>query len=309
MDLAQESFADRLDAAIVRKSSCLVVGLDPVVERLPPEVVGHIRSSASGAGFTGQAAAAFGEFLREVIERVAEFAVAVKPNTAYFERLGAAGWDVLRRVTEIARRHELLVILDAKRGDIGHTARAYAEGLLGDTPDTLGPSSDAVTLHAYTGRDGMEPWLERVRDGGKGLFVLVRTSNPSAAELQDLDSAGQPLYARVAACVREWGRDAIGACGLGSVGAVVGATAPEEGEAIRAILGDRFFLVPGFGAQGGRAEDLARLFLPGGRGVVVNASRAVLFPERRAGEGWADAVERAARDARDQIEEVRQSVG
>lgn len=299
------SFADRLDDAIARKSSCLVVGLDPVADRLPPEVHGRVRAAAGTPGWTAHVALAFGTFLGEVIEQIADLAVAVKPNTAYFERLGAVGWDVLRRVAEIAQRAGLLVIVDAKRGDIGHTAEAYADALLGETPDTLGPVSDAVTLHPYTGRDGITPWLERVTAGGKGLFVLVRTSNPGASDLQEIDCGGRPFYERVAERVGEWGRTAIGKRGLGSVGAVVGATAPAAAERIRALLPDRFFLAPGFGAQGAGAAELAPLFLAGGRGVVVNASRSILYPKRELGESWSEAVRRAALEARDALESVR----
>jgi orotidine-5'-phosphate decarboxylase len=299
------NFADRLHAAVAAKRSCLVVGLDPVLERLPAAVQAPAAASSGMAGWTARAAAAVGLFLEEVVPRVAPYAVAVKPNAAFFERFGAAGWDCLRRVCESAQRAGMLVIVDAKRGDIGHTAKAYAESLLGEVPDTLGPVTDAVTVNPYLGRDSIEPFLERVEGGGKGIFVLVRTSNPSAAEVQELVTGGEPLYRRVAAHVAAWGRGLEGEAGLSSVGAVVGATVPAQAAEVRAILKNSFLLVPGFGAQGAGPEQVAACFLPGGSGAVVNASRSILYAYQRRDGPWAESVEAAARDARDVLERVR----
>ena len=304
-----QSFADRIQQSIDNRESCLVVGLDPSLERLPPDVFGHSGRLEPGApGWTGHASVAVALFLERVIEAVAPFAAAVKPNAGFFERLGAAGWDALRRVTEIAQRHDLPVILDAKRGDIGNTASAYADGLLGDQPDTLGPTSDALTLSPYLGRDSIEPFLERVRVGGKGLFLLVRTSNPSGADFQELPVDGEPLYLHVARRVAEWGAGLEGASGLNPVGAVVGATAPETAARIRGALPTALFLVPGYGAQGGGAAELRPFFTPGGRGVLVNASRSILFAGETDRQGsWQSAVARAAEAARDDLEAVRGS--
>lgn len=306
------NFADRVAAAVAAKASCLVVGLDPVVESLPGEVHARIRGSVGDPGWTAHAAAAVGVFLGEVIERVAPHAVAVKPNVAFFERLGAAGWDCLLRLCQIARDRGLQVIVDAKRGDVGHTAEAYADAFLGDVPDTLGPVTDAVTVNPYLGRDGLSPFLERVKAGGRGLFVLVRTSNPSAAEIQDLrlqggqGEDGEAVYERVARLVRDWGEGLDGASGLNPVGAVVGATAPEAAARIRELLKGRLLLVPGFGAQGGRAEALRPLFRAGGRGVLVNASRSILNAHQHAPGPWEEAVESAAAAARQALEAIRE---
>ena len=175
-----QNFADRLEQAIEKKSSCLVGGLDPVLERLPGEVLAEVGVPAQGEpGWTARAASATGLFLRGVIDSVAPHAVAVKPNAGFFERFGAVGMDCLREVSEHAAKQGLLVICDAKRGDIGHTAAAYAESILGETPDTLGPVTDAVTLNPYLGEDSLRPFLDKC-PAGKGLFILVRTSNPSA---------------------------------------------------------------------------------------------------------------------------------
>ena len=302
----KEGFADRLAQASVARQSCLVVGIDPVIEKLPREVAAIVGEGASGgSGFTARASAALGLFATRVIGAVADTAVAVKPNTAFFERFGAAGWDALLETCRAARRAGLLVIADGKRGDIGSTAEAYADAFLGDTEDTLGPWVDAVTVNPYMGTDSVRPFIEKAREGGKGVFVLVRTSNPSAAEVQDLDSGGRPLYLRMADLVRGWGTDASGSSGLSSVGAVVGATAPAEARAIREVLPGAMFLVPGYGAQGGSAEGLRACFLPGGRGAVVNASRSILYAHEKRGGDWVEAVREAAIQARDEIEAVR----
>jgi orotidine-5'-phosphate decarboxylase len=302
----QENFADRLMRVIEAQRSCLVVGIDPILERLPREVAAIVGSGApGGSGFTARAAAAFGLFSTRVIDAVSGIAVAVKPNTAFFERLGAAGWDALLETCRAAKKAGLLVIADAKRGDIGHTAEAYADAFLGDTPDTLGPSVDALTVSPYMGTDSVRPFIDRAIAGGKGLFVLVRTSNPSAAEVQDLDAGGQPLYLRIAELVRRWGGEPSSADGLAPVGAVVGATAPAEARAIREALPRAFFLVPGYGAQGGSLDGLRACFLPGGRGAVVNASRSILFAHEGRGGDWVAAVREAAIRARDEIEEAR----
>jgi len=302
----KEGFADRLVQASVARGSCLVVGIDPIVDRLPREIAAIVGSGASGGiGFTARASAALGLFSTRVIAAVADTAVAVKPNTAFFERFGAAGWDALLETCRAAKRAGLLVIADGKRGDIGSTAEAYADAFLGDTEDTLGPWVDAVTVNPYMGTDSVRPFIERAREGGKGVFVLVRTSNPSAAEVQDLDSGGRPLYMRMAELVKGWGTDTSGSSGLSSVGAVVGATAPAEARAIRELLPGAMFLVPGYGAQGGSGEGLRACFLPGGRGAVVNASRSIIFAHEKRGGDWVQAVREAAMRARDEIEAVR----
>jgi orotidine-5'-phosphate decarboxylase len=299
-------FGERLAAAVDEKQSVLVVGLDPVLERLPRDVLARVNAGASGGEvLAARAAAAFGLFLGRVIELVADLAVAVKPNTAFFERCGASGWDALRQVCRQARKAGLLVIADAKRGDIGHTSEAYAEAFLGSLPDTLGPHVDALTWNPYLGTDSIAPVLERARDAGKGVFVLVRTSNPSAAELQDLDAGGRPLHLRVAELVRRWGEGSSGPSGFAAVGAVVGGTGREVVRRIREALPGAFFLVPGYGTQGASLGDLGAAFLPGGRGAIVNASRSILFAHERAGGDWGDAIRAAAQAARAELDGAR----
>jgi orotidine-5'-phosphate decarboxylase len=307
-------FADRLEAAVRKKRSCLVVGIDPVPERLPEE----IRSEVAGLGgardggvgrSTTRAAAALALFGEAVVRAVAESAVAVKPNTAFFERFGPPGWDVLQEVCRRARAAGLLVIVDAKRGDVESTAEAYAEAFLGDLPDTLGPLADAVTVNPYLGTDSLRPFLGAAKRGGKGLFVLVRTSNPSAAEVQDLPASGGPLYLKVAELVARWGEDLLGEGGLSAVGAVVGANGAQQAAQLRAALPRAVFLVPGFGAQGAGAEEVRPHFLSGGRGAVVNASRSVIYAyEKDPEHSWQEAIARAAARARDAIEAARRTV-
>jgi orotidine-5'-phosphate decarboxylase len=304
-------FADRLEAAIAAKKSGLVVGLDPVLERLPEEVLGKVSGLGgardAGVGFsTARAAAALALFGEEVVRAVAPHAVALKANTAFFERFGPPGWDVLQLVCRRARAAGLLVIADAKRGDLESTAEAYAEGFLGDLPDTMGPLTDALTVNPYLGSDGLRPFLAAAARGGKGLFVLVRTSNPSASELQDLKSEGRPLYLRVAELVAGWGAELLRKCGLSAVGAVVGATASREAALVRQALPRSPFLVPGFGAQGAGPEEVRPHFLPGGRGALVNASRSVIYAyEKERDCSWQEAIGRAAARARKDLEAVR----
>lgn len=300
-------FADRLEAAVRAKKSCLVVGIDPVLDRLPGEILARVEGLGGGRGWsTARAAAAIALYGEEVLRAVGPYAVAVKPNCAFFERYGAPGWDVLQALCRRARAAGLLVIADAKRGDLESTSEAYAEALLGDLPDTLGPYCDAVTVNPYLGIDGVRPFLAVARRGGKGVFVLVRTSNPSAAEIQELEVAGRPLYLKVADLVEGWGREFLGEGGLSAVGAVVGATAPRQAEEVRRAIPRAIFLVPGFGAQGAGANEVRPHFLPGGRGAVVNASRSVIYAyEVDRSRPWQDAVAQAAAHARETLESAR----
>ncbi len=304
-----ESFADRLVQSVEEKKSCLVVGLDPVLERLPREILGALGSGApSNAGYCARAAGALGLFLSRVIEAVRDSAVAVKPNSAFYERFGASGCEVLTEVCRKAKKAGLLVILDVKRGDVGHTAEAYADAYLGSTPDTPGPYVDAITVNPLLGTDSMKSFLKMSHSGGKGLFVLVRTSNPSAHELQDLEVEGEPLYLRMAALTARWGEPLRGRSGFSSIGAVVGATAIEQAKRIRAALPHAPFLVPGYGAQGAEAAQLKACFRADGRGAVVNASRSILFAHEQKDIPWIEAIRQAAETARRELEQIRNSL-
>jgi orotidine-5'-phosphate decarboxylase len=282
---APAPFADRVAGAVEQKRTQLVVGLDPVLDLLPVELRGEASRGRAAAG------SAVERFCKGIIDAVAPHVVAVKPQVAFFEALGAEGFVALERVSRYAREAGLLVIADAKRGDIGSTARAYASAFLepsGDAP----PLADALTVNPYLGRDSLDPFLAACRREGAGLFVLVRTSNAGAADVQDATlSDGRPLWRHVADLVDGWGEDLIGERGLSSVGAVVGATVPFAiGEARRAMP-RAIILLPGVGAQGATPADVARAFTSGPASGLVNASRSVIYAYRETPEAdWRTAA-------------------
>ena len=273
---APTPFADRLADAVERKRSQLVVGLDPIVDVLPVELRGEAAAGRAAA------AVAVERFCKGIVDAVAPYVVAIKPQAAFFEALGSDGWQALEQVSRYARDAGLLVIADAKRCDIGSTARAYAAAFL-EPRDGGAPLADALTVGPYLGRDSVDPFLAACRREGAGLFLLVRTSNAGAAELQDAPLAdGRPVWRRLAELVDEWGQDLVGARGLSSVGAVVGATVPRiVGEARRAMP-RAIILLPGVGAQGATPADVARAFTSGPSSAVVNASRSVIYAYRDA---------------------------
>lgn len=269
-------FADRVADAVERKRSQLVVGLDPVVELLPVELRGEAAASRAAA------AAAVERFCKGIVDAVAPYVVAIKPQAAFFEALGSDGWRALEGVARYARDAGLLVIADGKRCDIGSTARAYAAAFL-EPSDGAPPLADALTVSPYLGRDSLDPFLAACRREGAGIFLLVRTSNAGAAELQDASlSDGRPLWRLVASLVDAWGEDLVGARGLSSVGAVVGATAPRIIGEARREMPRAIILLPGVGAQGATAADVARAFTSGPSSALVNASRSVIYAYRDA---------------------------
>lgn len=278
-----DTFADRLLDSVERTRSHVVVGLDPDYALLPPELR-EKHEAQRYADQTARVCAAYQEFLWTLLPRLREHAVAVKPQLAYFEAQGSSGYRLYEEVVQAARDLGYLVIADAKRGDIGSTAEAYAQAHL----DRAG--ADAITVNPWLGTDGLEPFLRRAREEAKGVFVLLKTSNPSAAEIQDLELAsGGTVVERTAALLQGWARGTMGDCGFASVGAVVGATHRAQAEDLRRRLPDIPFLVPGYGAQGGTAADVAAVF-SGGTGAVVNSSRAILYAYRNRGGTWAEAA-------------------
>jgi orotidine-5'-phosphate decarboxylase len=277
------SFADRLDAATSRLRNPCVIGLDPHTDLLPDEFSIARDASAPRA----ERARAFESFLLSVIELAAGRVPAVKPQSAFFERLGADGAVAWERVVTEARRAGLLVIGDVKRSDIASTARAYGQAYLEDAGEAC---CDAITVNPYLGGDSIEPLLDSCAKAGAGLYVLVRTSNPGSAIFQE--HGDPPLTHVVAAEVERWGARLRGQCGLSSVGAVVGATHPEELADLRTRMPHTPLLVPGYGAQGAGASEVRHAFLPGGRGALVNSSRGILYAYRKEenrGMNWKDA--------------------
>jgi orotidine-5'-phosphate decarboxylase len=283
------TFGDRLAAGVAARQSQIVLGLDPDPARLWPEAAHGVPATGSPAEL---AAAAVRAHCAALIDAAGAACVACKPQLACFERLGAPGWAALAATVEHARDAGLLVLLDAKRGDIDVSAAAYAQGLLGETPtpfgDVPGLGGDAVTVNPLLGRDSLAPFADIARANGAGLFVLVRTSNPGAADVQDLPTADGPVHEHLARMVAALGRP--GASGIADVGAVTGATAPEHLERLRELMPAAPFLLPGVGAQGGRVEDLAAAFAPGAAGGLVSASRSIARAHEVAGGRPADAA-------------------
>src|SRR5581483_9225397 len=292
------SFGDRLAKRVAERESQLVLGLDPDPTRLWPQALAASGAQA-GAGPATRAARAVAAHCALVIAAAAEHCVAVKPQVACFERLGAPGWEALAETVALAREHGLLVIADAKRGDIGVTAAAYAQSFLGETPTPFGAvpglAADAVTVNPLLGGDSLEPFVTAARASGAGLFILVRTSNPGAADIQERALAdGRSVSDRLADLVDEIGSDGVGRHGLSDVGAVVGATAPGRLGALRERMPHAVFLLPGVGAQGGRVEDLAPAFAAGPASGLVSASRGIVTAHERLGGDPADAAAREA---------------
>lgn len=294
-----QSYSDRLHKRIRTLGTAALVGLDPRWELLPDE----IRSAASAAGGTeaDQKAAGFERFCCEIIDVVAPLVPAVKPQVAFFEQLGPAGMSSLCSVMNHARKAGLLVIADAKRGDIGSTAEAYATAwLAGEDPNAAPYPADALTVNAYLGKDTLRPFVDASKDRGAGIYVLVRTSNPGAAVFQDVEADGCRVFETVADVVENLNEEFWPNDGYGGVGAVVGATWPQELSNLRKRVPRTPLLVPGYGSQGGTAADVAGGFDAHGLGMLVNSSRAINFAWQRNefcdeyGESnWRSAVEAA----------------
>ncbi len=263
-----QPFCDRLATAIEQRGNPCLVGLDPHLELLPEEFAAAKDPAANRA----ERAQAVEEFLLGVVEVIAGRVPAVKPQSAFFERLGADGALVWERVIAAARKQGLLVIGDVKRSDIASTARAYGQAFLQDAGES---NCDAITLNPYLGADSIEPILDICEETGAGVYVLVRTSNPGSAMFQEHGTP--PLTHIVAEKVEEWGERLRGASGLSSVGAVVGATHVQELQELRAKMPHAPFLIPGYGAQGAGAADTVPGFLENGTGALVNSSRGILY--------------------------------
>jgi orotidine-5'-phosphate decarboxylase len=297
-------FSDRLAASILRRRSVVCVGLDPMLDRLPPSLVEPWRDRVAELGDEGAVAGCLAEFCRGVIEAVADVAACVKPQAAFFEQYGAPGWEALAQVVRHAHEHELPVILDAKRGDIASTGAAYAHaafgGARGLTAPVPGLGADAVTVNPYLGEDSLAPFVEAA-GRGHGLFVLARTSNPGAATLQEQDSGGRALYLHVAEMVARLGASSVGRHGYSDIGAVVGATSPASLRAVRAVLPQAFILVPGYGAQGGDAAALQGIAQGPAAGFVVNASRSIIYAWREEGIEYRAAAAKAAAAMRGEL--------
>ena len=284
----------------------MVLGLDPDPAKLWPAATETLNAAATTAGTNlndpGECAArAVAAHCRAVIEAAGEHCVAIKLQLACFERLGAPGWEALASVVAVAREHGLLVLADGKRGDIDVSAAAYAQAFFGATPSPFGAvpglNVDALTVNPLMGRDSLAPFVAAARENDGGVFVLVRTSNPGAEDVQDQRLAGNGTVAEsLATIVSELGADGVGDSGLADVGAVVGATAPDRLAALRELMPQTIFLLPGVGAQGGTIDSLREAFAPGPAGGLISVSRGIVAAhEQRGGEPAAAARAQAER--------------
>ncbi len=293
-----EGFGDRLASLVAERSSQLVLGLDPDPARLWPRAL----EGAHGEGGPAQRAAeAVRVHCRLALDAVGDQCVAVKFQVACFERLRGPGWAALADVVAAARERGLLAIADAKRGDIDLSARAYGQAFFGQTPTPFGPvpglGVDALTVNPLLGADSLVALVDAARQRAGGLFVLVRTSNPGANDVQELAlSQGGTVSDALAKIVSELGAPGVGPAGLADIGAVTGATAPERLASLREAMPRTVFLLPGVGAQGGEIRDLAPAFAPGPAGGLVSVSRGIVYAyERHGGDPEGAAAREAAR--------------
>jgi orotidine-5'-phosphate decarboxylase len=295
-------FCDRLAALVEERRSRVVLGLDPDPAGLWPEALERFADAGGGGRLARvNTAEAVVEHCRAAIVAAGPACVAAKLQLACFERLGAPGWEALEQTAAIARDHGLLVIADGKRGDVPVTARAYAQAPVGETPGPFGPVAglgvDAFTANPLLGRDALEPLIGAAAGAGAGCFVLVRTSNPGAAEIQD---TGDPaLHERLARLADELGAGHLGDCGLSLVGAVTGATQPELLGRLRKLMPHAVFLLPGVGPQGGRVEGLGAAFRPHPAAGLVTASRSIVDAHKERGGEPGTAAAAAAEELRE----------
>ncbi|MDP4093689.1 MAG: orotidine-5'-phosphate decarboxylase [Bacillota bacterium] len=305
-------FIDSLIDEIKKKNNPSVVGLDPKIDYIP----GFIKEkcfSEYGKNLTG-AAKAIIEFNKGLIDTVCDIVPAVKPQLAYYEMYGIEGIKAFKETSDYARQKGLLVIADGKRNDIGSTAEAYSAAFLGKTSldrETTESAfdADALTVNPYLGFDGIKPFIEDCKKYDKGIFVLVKTSNNSSGQLQDLvTDHGKSIYEVMAEYVSDWGQYAVGKYGYSSVGAVVGATYPNQAKILRSLMKKAYILVPGYGAQGGTAKDASHSFNKDGLGAIVNASRSIMCAYKA--EAWKDKYDESsyAEAARAEAERMREDI-
>jgi orotidine-5'-phosphate decarboxylase len=276
-----ENFADRLIEKIREKKSVVCVGLDPRLNQIP-QFIRDKALSENPKNKLKAAAEAIIEFNKGIIDEIHDLVPIVKPQIAFYELFGEEGVRAFRETIRYAKSKGLLVIADVKRNDIGSTAKAYADAHFGEV-DVFDEKefifdADAITVTPYLGWDGIKPFVEVCKKYGRGIFILVKTSNPSSGDLQDLCMKdGSTVYEIIGNFVDSWGADEIGKEGYSSVGAVVGATYPGQAKQLRKIMPNAFFLVPGYGAQGGGADDVKPCFNKDGLGAIVNSSRGITF--------------------------------
>ena len=295
---------NKLIEKIQKTNAPIVVGLDPMLNYIPQ----HIQQKAfSELGETLEGAAeAIWQYNKGIVDEVYDLIPAVKPQIAMYEQFGIPGLVAYKRTIDYCKTKGLVVIGDIKRGDIGSTSTAYAVGHLGKVQvgrkSYAGFDEDFATVNPYLGTDGVKPFVDVCKEEKKGIFVLVKTSNPSSGEFQDRLIDKRPLYEWVGEKVDQWGKDAVGKEGYSYVGAVVGATYPEMGKVLRKLMPKTFILVPGYGAQGGKGKDLVHFFNKDGLGAIVNSSRGIIAAYKQekyasfGEEGYSQASRQAVKD-------------
>lgn len=303
---------NRLVENIKRTGAPIVVGLDPMM-RFIPEKIQSRAFQEYGETLEGGAEAIW-QFNKEIVDHICDLVPAVKPQIAMYEQFGIEGLKAYKKTVDYCHSKDLVVIGDVKRGDIGSTSAAYAAGHLGKVKVgkniCRGLDEDFITVNPYLGSDGVKPFIDVCKEEKKGLFILVKTSNPSSGEFQDQLVDGRPLYELVGEKVAEWGADFCGDS-YSYIGAVVGATYPEMGKALRKIMPKSFILVPGYGAQGGKGKDLVHYFNEDGLGAIVNSSRGIIAAYKQEAyqnfgpENFADASRAAVEAMIEDLKEAR----
>ncbi len=309
--MKRDNLADRLLEAIDQKKNPSVVGLDPRLNRIPEHLKKEAKESTEDPFEAAEKAIL--EFNKGIIDNIYDIVPAVKPQVAFYEKYGVKGIRAFKKTIDYAQQKDLVVIEDIKRNDIGSTAKAYASAHLGEVDLINGKrksfDGDMVTVNPYLGSDGIEPFVEICKEFGKGMFVLNKTSNPSSSELQNLVTKdGKKIYEVIAHLIKEWSEDLNGERGYSSLGPVVGATYPEEAKKLRKIMSKNLFLVPGYGTQGGTADDVIPCFNDDGYGAIVNSSRGIdyayekeHYSERYGPEEFGKASREAALKMKDDI--------
>lgn len=300
---------DKLVSNIKKTNAPVVVGLDPMLSYIPSQIMDK---AIKEHGETLEAAsAAVWEYNKGIIDATYDLIPAVKPQIAMYEQFGIPGLMAFQKTVEYCKEKGLVVIGDVKRGDIGSTSTAYAIGHLGSVTvgntQCRGFDEDFVTVNPYLGTDGVKPFVDVCKEEKKGIFVLVKTSNPSSGEFQDREIDGKPLYEIVGEYVDKWGADVVGESGYSQVGSVVGATYPQMGKILRDIMPKSYILVPGYGAQGGTADSLRPYFNEDGLGAIVNSSRGIICAykqEKYAEFGEANYADASRQAVVDMIEDI-----
>lgn len=307
---------NKLVGRIRQTGAPIVVGLDPMMKFIPEQI--QERAFAEYGETLEGAAEAIWQYNKGIVDAIYDLVPAVKPQIAMYEQFGIPGMAAFKKTVDYCKEKGLVVIGDVKRGDIGSTSEAYAVGHLGKvkvgTKICRGFDEDFATVNPYLGSDGVKPFIKVCQEEKKGIFVLVKTSNPSSGELQDRIAEGRPLYELVGEQVAAWGEECMGDT-YSYIGAVVGATYPEQGRILRKIMPKAFILVPGYGAQGGKGADLVHFFNEDGLGAIINSSRGIIAAYQQdkyaeyGAEGYADASRAAVLDMREDIAQALENRG